>query len=284
MLALAASVVVAVTASWWVFGPGSWTTYSTQVGERRDITLADGSSLHLNTDTKIAVRLTAEARTVRLIHGEALFSVAHDALRPFRVRAAETVIQAIGTQFDVYRKQTSTRVAVIEGLVQISAAADPIPRFPSLSSGHPHGASGTPTGSVESPEVRTASQQVSHLLGAGQEAEVSAQGTLSRQEKADTAKDVSWRQGRLVFEDDTLGEIANEFNRYNVVVKIRVIGAAANNEHFSGTFDADAPEAIMQALAEDPTLEVKREGDEILIQGRNAAQEPATPMDRNDTR
>lgn len=268
--ALAASAVLGLTATWWFTGPGSWTRYSTEVGERREIKLADGSKLHLNTDTEVAVRLTGNARTVQLVRGEALFSVASDTARPFRVRAADTMIQAIGTQFDVYRKRSGTRVAVIEGLVQISAVQEPAtPGFPLIPKGSvalPGSGSGSSSGSAA--KSAGPAHTNPQLLGAGQEAEMSPQGTLSRRDKGDALKDISWRQGRIVFEDDTLGEIASEFNRYNPVVKINVVGDIATKEHFSGTFDADAPEAIMQALAGDPTLRVELIGNVIRIEGR----------------
>ena len=88
----------------------------------------------------------------------------------------------------------------------------------------------------------------------------------------DTTRTQAWRQRRLVFEDDSLAEIAADFNRYNAKITIRVRDQAAAGQHFSGTFDADDPEAIMQALALDPTLHVERIGNEISIRLRQSAQ------------
>lgn len=245
---LAAALLLALGAMWWFTGAGAWQSYSTKLGEQRLVTLADGSVVHLNTDSTVAVRLGDGTRRVQLIRGEALFDVAHDPNRPFLVQSANAVIQAIGTSFDVYRRESGTRVAVIEGVVQVSedSKASPVPR---------------PRSPPSAPQTQ--------LLAAGESAEVSSGGRISERQAVNAVKAVAWRQRRLVFEDDTLADIATEFNRYNAKVKIRVLGAAAVNEHFSGTFDADAPEAIMLALIGDPRLRVERVGDEIVIQERD---------------
>ena len=59
-------------------------------------------------------------RNVELIYGQALFHVAHNPSRPFIVRAADREITALGTQFDVRLDETSVRVTLIEGKVQVS--------------------------------------------------------------------------------------------------------------------------------------------------------------------
>jgi transmembrane sensor len=267
---LAATVLVSVGSVLWFTGPGSWTTYSTKVGEQRALELADGSIVHLNTDSKIAVHLSGQSRTLRLVRGEALFSVKHDATRPFLVHSDNAVIQAIGTSFDVYRRPRGTRVSVIEGLVQISSGADPVPEFPvqrSPQNGAPAANQATLPSAAASGKSRVSRAQ---LLAAGEAAEVSVKGEVSHRETVDAIKAVAWRQRRLVFENDTLNDIAAEFNRYNASPKIRVVGDGPANERFTATFDADAPEAVMEALADDPMLLIERIGNEIVIQEHTA--------------
>jgi transmembrane sensor len=261
-LGIAASLFIAIGAAWWLDGPGAWTTYTTEVGEQRAVELADGSVVHLNTDSAVSVRMTDSARDVRLVRGEALFSVERDPGRPFLVRTSNAVIQAIGTRFNVYSRADRTQVAVIEGLVQLSNRANTAESSPassienSGSSAVAHDAeSNRPTASAE-------------FVGAGETADVSRTGKVSHPRAVDPVKAVAWRQRRLVFEDDSLGEIAAEFNRYNATVKIRVVGDAATAERFSGTFDADAPEAMMQALAGDSTFRVERVENDIVISPR----------------
>src|SRR6185312_16380584 len=62
-------------------------------------------------------------RDVELIEGQALFAVAHDVARPFIVSAGNAAVRAVGTQFDVYRKQTGTTVTVVEGRVAVSSVS-----------------------------------------------------------------------------------------------------------------------------------------------------------------
>src|SRR5262249_31967908 len=99
-------------------------TYRTGVGEQRRVELADGSVVHLNSKSRVRVIYSDRARDFRLLEGEALFKVGHDAARPFRVRAGDNLIRALGTQFNVLRRPSGTTVQVIEGAVQVSTHAD----------------------------------------------------------------------------------------------------------------------------------------------------------------
>ncbi len=80
-------------------------TYATGIGEQRSIVLADGSTVDLNSRSKIRIRFSSERRGVELIEGQALFKVAKDHARPFVVDSDGTRVRAVGTQFDVYRKR-----------------------------------------------------------------------------------------------------------------------------------------------------------------------------------
>jgi len=121
--ALAAGVLgAAVGALFWYAHPG-FRQFETATGEQRTFELEDGSVVSLNTHSRVAVRLAAHAREVRLLRGEALFHVAHDPSRPFLVSTDDAVVQAVGTQFDVYRRDDGTVVAVLEGQVNVTTAA-----------------------------------------------------------------------------------------------------------------------------------------------------------------
>lgn len=234
---------IALLAVTWLFlNVGGRQTYTTAVGEQRVIELADGSIVYLNTHSRVDVHYTDESRSLRLLDGQAFFKVQHDASRPFVVHSDGMRIQAIGTQFDVYRRASGTRVAVIEGLVQISR-------------------------NDESPLAGTSAASLGRLA-AGEAADIAAGGKVTRREPVDTGEAIAWRQRRLVFRENTLSEIAAEFNRYNATLQIRVVGEAANAEHFSGNFEADAPETLAQALAADDALVIDRTGREIIIRAR----------------
>ena len=104
LVGMAAAGAVAAFA----FGGWSWvqarSTFTTGVGEQWVVQLADGSSVRLDTDSRMRVRLSEGRRLVVLERGQAMFTVAHDAVRPFVVEAGEARVTAIGTEFDVQRQ------------------------------------------------------------------------------------------------------------------------------------------------------------------------------------
>ena len=244
-----AATLVLLLAGVWFARPGNPHLYATAIGEQRSFKLADGSVVHLNTHSQLKVEFTGNTRSLWLA-GEALFNVERDPHRPFRVYAGDAVIQAIGTQFDVYQRPVGTHVSVLQGMVQISSDRD----------------TNSP-GESEATESAASLLQGTRLAG-GEEADIAAGGAITRRGHVDLEKAIAWRQRRLVFEGQTLENIAAEFNRYNPTLRIRVIGSGATQQHFSGTFEADDPETLMKALAGYKTLIIERTGTEIVVKGR----------------
>src|SRR3569833_530869 len=101
--------------------------YLTGIGEHRTIKLADGSRVAMNTQTRLRVRYSPHGRDIELIEGEALFSVALDPLRPFRVHARHTIVEALGTQFSIYLGNSGTKIAVTQGRVKVFENLNPTP-------------------------------------------------------------------------------------------------------------------------------------------------------------
>lgn len=209
-------------------------SYGTALGEQRSIRLPDGSLMQLNTRSKARVHYSSTAREIELIEGEALFTAQKDAARPFRVRAGQSVIQALGTAFNVYRRQQDTQVAVISGAVQI-----------------------TPVGGNE------AARPDATRLDAGQEARITRTGGITLP-KSDVADAVAWRERRLVFRGETLENVAAEFNRYNER-HIRIKGDAARRKELSGTFDADDAQSLVLFLRRLDDVTVDLSGDDVVI-------------------
>ncbi|WP_371869566.1 FecR domain-containing protein [Duganella flavida] len=122
-----AALMVAIPAGWgaWRYAESQpWSgDIHTSVGEHRTITLADGSSVTLNTASAIDVRFTDSERLIVLRNGEILVrsSRTHEA-RPLRVSTTEGLMQPMGTVFNVRRRECSTDLAVIEGAVRITPA------------------------------------------------------------------------------------------------------------------------------------------------------------------
>lgn len=222
--------------------------YGTAVGEQRAIELDDGSVIHLNTQSSVRVSYSAQARDVYLNAGQAIFKVKHDATRPFRVHAGSAVVQAIGTQFDVYRLGDRTHVAVIEGVVQVTSDT---------------------AGGLNA----SLTQLSEHTrIAAGKAVSIIADGEITAPAAVDVVEINAWQQRRLIFRKNTLAQIAAEFNRYNKAPQIRVEGETLQGKLFSGVFDADDPESLLMYLATDRHLEFDRHGDEFVIRLRQIAE------------
>ena len=117
---IAASIaLVAIGSLAWYWYNYQLNTYTTAIGEQRSITLADGSTVDLNSRSKIRVAYHDRERDIQLLNGQALFHVAKDRTRPFIVHTNTTNIRAVGTRFDVYQKHNTTVVTVVEGKVAV---------------------------------------------------------------------------------------------------------------------------------------------------------------------
>jgi transmembrane sensor len=248
--------------------------YATAIGEQRSIKLSDGSVLTLDPRSRISVDFSGDVRDVRLHDGEADFAVAHDASRPFRVHAGASTIQAVGTQFSVNRRPSGTLVSVTEGKVQVFAT-----RYPTLDDGIsawlssflPDGqAEATPSGK----KIESLKEPAN--LSAGEAARISASGNVmarsTLEPETETASAMNpppaQRMPRLSFREDTLADIADEFNRYNTV-QIKVDGAAARTQRFGGVFSANDPESFLQFIECCSSLAVARNGEQIRIKERS---------------
>ncbi|PHV40376.1 FecR domain-containing protein [Janthinobacterium sp. BJB304] len=95
---------------------------STGVGERRELTLVDGSRLHLNSGSSVNIRYTDTQRLLQLVRGEVFIATARETGRPYRpflVETAQGHAQALGTRYSVRQAEGSTLVAVEEGAVRL---------------------------------------------------------------------------------------------------------------------------------------------------------------------
>lgn len=219
--------------------------YTTSVGEQRAVELVDGSVIAINAQSRVRVKFSEQARDVYLHGGQAMFTVAKDAARPFRVHIGQSTVQAVGTKFDVRRRSDHViHVAVVEGIVQISSER------------------------ADRRVGRARTQQVRTRVPAGEGVNIVSTGEVSIPAPINPADVGAWQQRRLVFSDNTLAEIAEEFSRYNRTPRVRVEGDALRARRISGVFDADSPEALLIYLASDRTLAFDRQGDDFIVRLR----------------
>lgn len=230
---------------------------TTRIGEQRSIALADGSLVYLNTQTSVNIKLNGKQRRVELIAGEALFTVAKDPNRPFIVFAGKTQIRAVGTQFNVRREQDVETVTVVEGKVVVSEtqAGTQLPVDP------------WPTGlntQIQPQDGAVRSVQTGFELTPGMQARI--WNTLKMIETNDvkTEKVVAWTERRLTFDGETLGEIVEEFNRYNLN-RLEVADVDLRSIRLSGVFGANDTDSLLTFLTNTEHVKIQRQADGTRI-------------------
>ncbi len=217
----------------------SGSSYSTAVGERSTVNLADGTTAVLNTNTRLAIAYSAQERVVKLLRGQALFDVAADPARPFTVIAGEQRITAVGTVFDVRFAGDAVAVVLVEGVVDV-VPGEPIAT--SLSGPAPE----------PRPVRLRAGQRLVTTAVAGPQTPVV--------ETADVAMATMWRRGQVFFDDVPLSAAVAEMNRYSTTT-IVVADAALDRHRVNGMFRTGHQASFVEALAAYFPLTVEREAD-----------------------
>ena len=219
------------------------------------VNLPDGSVVRLRPSSAIAVSLGRHERHIQLLRGEAHFTVAKDAARPFVVEADGVGIRAVGTAFSVTTAAGSVEVLVTEGKVGVESA-------------RPGGLRATLLPKVEA--TRDAP-----VLSAGEKAKVSipkpsapiVTATVERLARSEIEAALAWQQRTLAFEAAPLAEIVAEFNRYNRQQFV-VADAALAGLRFGGSFRADDPDGFLVLLAATAQVAVETRGNETVLRSR----------------
>jgi transmembrane sensor len=212
--------------------PGRADTYLTGTGEIRRVALTDSSLAVVNSQSEVKIRYSAGARDVELTRGEAWFQVAKNKSRPFTVSVGPVRVQAVGTAFDVRRRDGVSEVVVTEGTVQIWSAISGAPPL---------------------------------RLGANQRAVISdAMGVELAALTSEQSQDqLAWRDGRIILDEITLGQAASEFNRYNHI-KLSVAPPLAS-QRIVGSFHIDDLEGFVSACTILTNARVERTSGTITI-------------------
>lgn len=211
--------------AWGHLGPKA---YGTETGERRTVMLADGSSVTLDTDSRISVRLTGDRRAIELLRGRAMFDVARDVSRPFVVEAGPVEVTALGTRFDVRRYHDGASVTLAEG--RVSVADERTERDWTLSPG----------------------QQLTATARAPSLGAVNVEATTS------------WTEGRLVFDHTPLSQAVGEMNRY-ASVKLELRSSTLATAPISGVFNTGDMEAFAGALSDLYPLSLRRSDGRLVL-------------------
>uniref|UniRef100_UPI00384ACEC2 FecR family protein n=1 Tax=Alcaligenes nematophilus TaxID=2994643 RepID=UPI00384ACEC2 len=192
-------------------------SYTTAFGEQKTVTLPDGSEVHMNVSTELVLHYQAHRRQLTLLKGEATFVVQTDKNRPFIVDAGQVQVEVTGTVFNVRRHaQGNVEVAVTEGSVQVSSGPWWNRKQASLTPG---------------------------MLAQGSE----DQAWLVQ--RTDVAARTAWRQGKVVFRDQTLDEVVQEMNRY-LPEPIKLMDEKLKRLRMAGVFNIEDAQGFLLALQE----------------------------------
>lgn len=215
-------------------GPQPGQQFATIQGEKRIINLPDRSRIILGAASQLEITLNEDARTVRLIDGDAYFDVTRNAQRPFIVSTEIATIEVTGTRFDARMRDEALDVSVGEGSVRLSATT-------SLSG-----------------EERTVD------LIEGQAVRASVSDGIGAIQEVFPAEFAAWRSGRLIYIRTPLSEVIDEINRYSD--EPIILGAGVGSIEFSGTFDADNIEGLLQSIDEgSPVRIIHRDNERVIV-------------------
>jgi transmembrane sensor len=237
ILGMAAVVLLAAVIALFLGSGNLSASYSTGIGEQRTVQLSDGSTVELNARSTIQVHLTEHQRDVTLLNGQALFRVAKDQQRPFVVRAGDAQVRAVGTEFDVYKKQSATVVTVVEGRVETYDESD---------------AAGT----------------AAIVLSAGEQLTVVPH-TVAKPTRTDTSIATAWVQQRLIFEETPLSDVAEEFNRYNRRPLI-IDDHELEKLRISGVYSSTDPASLINFLRSQNSMHVIETEKQVRVVRREA--------------
>ncbi|MEJ8567721.1 FecR family protein [Elongatibacter sediminis] len=246
---LAAAAVLIVTGGAILAGLGGFpwsagaSAYQTAKGEQLSFTLADGTLVHLNTDSRLEILDIDTERRVRLIRGEGYFDVARDESRPFIVTNRDAEVRVLGTEFNVRDSGDSTTVTVAEGQVEVRQAM-------------PAAAAPTPP-DLSEPSAATTRQGPSRLLLTPGQQAIVREDLVLNPDLANLESVVAWRQRRLIFDGEPLASVVDEFNRYNALV-IEIRDSHLSTLRINGVFNADDPESLLDYLQQYENVRILR--------------------------
>lgn len=245
MPALAAAASILLVVSGWI-GWRTWQNdatapgvrYATATGQQRNVQLADGSSLLLDTDSEVVVRLGRNQRDVELLRGRVQFDVRHDPARPFAVHAEGGIVTDVGTIFQMRLDASAVDVTLLHGAVAVTTRA--------------HG------------------QARSTSLKAGERLRYGRDGTIGPAQPVDELAAEGWTHGKLFVHDWSLPQLLAAMNRYSDT-KLVIADPTLDNLRISGAFKAGDQQTLLQILHEGWSIQAQQAAPDRIVLSRRAS-------------
>ncbi|TLM76711.1 FecR family protein [Microbulbifer harenosus] len=210
--------------------------YQTGIGDQRVVHLEDGSTLMLNTDSRVGVRYRRAQRALFLERGEAFFMVAKNPSRPFVVNVQGSEVRALGTAFNVALQAGNVRVAVTQGVVEVRA----------------QDAGGEPR------------QLAKMLPGQGVRYTAARPGDNSGVMPVNLEQVTAWQTRRIYFDNERLEDAIAEYNRYTTR-KMVLVGDALADQRISGVFNIGDADGLAFALEQGFGARINKNNQRVLV-------------------
>jgi transmembrane sensor len=208
--------------------------HGTGVGVRDSVTLSDGTRIVIGPLSSVTIPADygVNSRSV-LVRGDAWFDVVHDERKPFTVHAGNAAIVDVGTRFAVSSDAAAgVSVSVTEGAVSLSQLNSP------------------------------AGQGV--ILQAGDNGRLEPDGRVVSGRGKATADDLAWRDGRLVFREAELAEVAGSMRKW-YGIEMKIADKSLNNRHLTATFNGESADRVLETIKLALGAEIERHGDTAIV-------------------
>lgn len=240
-------------------GPNAQNTVSTKRGSKSKVQLPDGTEVWLNADSRITYNenFRGSIREVSLT-GEAFFDVVRDETRPFVIHTETIDVKVLGTAFNVrsYANEKNTETSLIRGSVEITLVKSPDKKKIILK----------PNDKliVNNAEGTLVQEEKLHLAEP-----VMTLSKINYRKKDSSAVEIFWMKNKLLFDEETLENIALNIERW-YDVKVIIANEDLKKERYTAFFDDVSLQVAMEALQESSNGDFKCtvEGKQVIISPR----------------
>ncbi len=232
---------------------------ATHIGENKSHIMPDGSTLWLNSSTKIAVQYSDAFRRIKLLEGEAHFEVAKDPSRPFEVYADDRLVRAIGTAFSVHKVDDNIEVIVSEGTVELAVIDNTLVVIPddfqqvAIENNFTAKSSDKELSPIQT-QVTPQPAKVKKILAkltAGQRISIPVEhekiSDVVELDKSEVTRSLSWKEGKLVFAGESLEDVIQEIIRHTKV-QIDVLDPQLKSMRIGGQFQVGETDTLFYVL------------------------------------
>jgi len=224
--------------------------YQTAIGEQKTVMLSDGSVITLNTDSEISVALTDTTRRLHLKRGEAYFEVAKDANRPFEVVVRNAFVRAVGTAFNISRRDHEVAVIVTEGQVEVKSNFTPLPYGQKSNLRQ------------KDKEILLAGDQI--IFGEEKRERI-------RLNEQTIGRKILWREGKIILDEISLHDIIRQIQPY-ISERIVIANDDISDLTAGGVFKVGEMDSFFNALEVALPVRIIRKEGVIILTKRSATE------------